>query len=315
MKPSNLTETIKTISKDRLDSYLTYFNLTSYEECLGLYLWNDALSSSFFKLISIFEISFRNTIHKELSHLFNSHRNQGNAFDNDWYEHLITNGDLHKNSEKLIRKITHLKSRGRRGRVTLIAKSPVPHPNKVISSQSFGFWGGIIENTPNVNWKKVFYNGLKGHFAQSDSYWTKNAIDDFIERLSEINEIRNRIAHHEPIWKFTEIKHYRTKSVIYPAAASPDESLNRMLTLNSRMVRILGWISEDRKNDYLNSHYKRHFDWLISQRAINTYKALSNRNTMPLTQAKRRLNSLIKKQECVEIIHKQNITTIIPGIT
>ncbi|MUK51428.1 hypothetical protein GNP88_20265 [Aliivibrio fischeri] len=55
------------------------------EKCLGLYLWNDALSASFFKLISIFEVALRNTIHRELSHQFNTHRQQGHVFDNDWW--------------------------------------------------------------------------------------------------------------------------------------------------------------------------------------------------------------------------------------
>lgn len=314
MLPSNVSETVTHISKDRLDSYRNYFNLISDEECLGLYLWNDALSSSFFKLVSIFEVSLRNTIHKELSRQFNTNRTQGSAFDNDWYEHLITNNYVNEISKKHIRKATHIKTRTRR-KATLIPKRPVTSPGKVIASQSFGFWGGLIENTTsNVDWKSVLFNGLKGHFASNITYWTQSSIDDFIERLSEVNELRNRIAHHEPIWKFTEIKHHRTKTIIYSAATNPSESLTRMMTLNSRICRILGWISEDRKNDYLNSHYKRHFDWLVSQQAIDTYKFLSNRETIKLTKAKRNLNNIFNKHKIIEIVGKDQILTIIPGV-
>ena len=114
MKPSNISETINTISSDRLNSYRNYFNLKSDEECLGVYLWNDALSASFFKLISIFEVALRNTIHRELSRHFEAYRHQGHVFDNDWYEHLIAKNHLHPKTIELIRKVTHLKSRRRK---------------------------------------------------------------------------------------------------------------------------------------------------------------------------------------------------------
>lgn len=42
MKHSNLPDTILTLSQNRLESYRTYFNLSTDEECLGVYLWNDS---------------------------------------------------------------------------------------------------------------------------------------------------------------------------------------------------------------------------------------------------------------------------------
>ena len=51
MKHSNLPDTILTLSQNRLESYRTYFSLNTDEECLGVYLWNDSLSSAFFKII------------------------------------------------------------------------------------------------------------------------------------------------------------------------------------------------------------------------------------------------------------------------
>ncbi|EGR09384.1 hypothetical protein VCHE48_1421 [Vibrio cholerae HE48] len=306
MKPNNISETINTISSDRLNSYRNYFSLASDEECLGVYLWNDALSASFFKLISIFEVALRNTIHRELSRQFEANRQQGHVFDNDWYEHLIAQNHLHPNTIDLIRKVTHLKSRRRR----LVAKHPIPTPGKVIAAQSFGFWSFLITHTVGnntVDWKNVLFNGLKGHFAVHSTYWTQDAIDDFLNRLSQVNELRNRIAHHEPIWKFTEIKHHRSNTVIYPAASTPEESMQRMRTLNDRICRLLGWISEDRKNDYLESHYKAHFDWLTSLEALNVYKSLSYSKMLTPTQAKRQFNSIIKSSKVYEIVGKRGV--------
>ncbi|WP_216643773.1 Abi family protein [Vibrio sp. B1Z05] len=319
MKPNNITETINTISSDRLNSYRSYFHLNSDEECLGLYLWNDALSASFFKLISIFEVALRNTIHRELSHQFNAHRQQGHAFDNDWYEYLITLGQLKPKTVDMIRKVTHFQSRGRgrRNRNQLIAKNPAPTPGKVIAAQSFGFWGFLINDTSSnnsIDWQSALFKGLKGHFALHSTYWSQNALEDFLMRLSQVNELRNRIAHHEPIWKFTQIKHYRTNQEIYPAASTPEESIQRMKTLNERLCRILGWVSEDRKNDYLDSHYKSYFDWLTSIEALDVYKSLSYSNILTPAQAKRRFNGIVKSSKVHEIIGKRGIVTILPGV-
>ncbi len=316
MKPNNISETINTISSDRLNSYRNYFNLTSDEECLGLYLWNDALSASFFKLISIFEVALRNTIHRELSHQFNARRQQGHAFDNDWYEYLITQNQLKPKTVNLIRNVTHLPSRGRR-RSQPVPKNPVPTPGKVIAAQSFGFWGFLINDTSlngSIDWQSALFNGLKGHFALHSTYWSQNALDDFLMRLSQVNELRNRIAHHEPIWKFTQIRHHRTNQEIYPAASTPEESIQRMKTLNDRLCRILGWVSEDRKNDYLNSHYKAHFDWLTSLEALSVYKSLTYSNILTPSQAKRRFNGIVKSSKVHEIVGKRGIVTILPGI-
>ncbi|MGR5096082.1 Abi family protein [Vibrio maritimus] len=317
MKPNNITETINTISTDRLNSYRSYFQLTTDHECLGLYLWNDALSSSFFKLISIFEVALRNTIHRELSHQFNMYKGQGNVFDNDWYEHLIAQSHVRPHTVKLIQNVTHMPSRGRRNQYRLVRKTPVPTPGKVIAAQSFGFWGALIKHTSDnrsIDWQVALYHGLKGHFAQHASYWSRASFDDFLLRLSQVNELRNRIAHHEPIWKFTEIKHRTTHQVIYPAASSPAESLERMRALNKRICRLLGWVSEDRKDDYLNSHYKAQFDWLTTSAALNAYKSMSYCDTLSRTQAKRRFNGIMKSSQIFEISDKNRVVTILPGI-
>ncbi|MDT1909048.1 CAAX protease, partial [Acinetobacter baumannii] len=79
------------------------------------------------------------------------------------------------------------------------------------------------------------------------SYWDKNTIDDLIIRLRQVLSLRNRIAHHEPLWKFTEILHEKSKVVIYESATTPSESISRMLTLNHRLCRLIGWISKDRR--------------------------------------------------------------------
>ncbi|MCE6003395.1 Abi family protein [Acinetobacter junii] len=300
MRNSNLNSTIDTLSVERLDSYKSYFNLNSYDESLNLYLWNDALASCFFKLISIFEVAFRNMIHSELSRMYSNNRTQGNIFNNDWYIHLMNSGVLNPVSSNILKKTTHITRRG-----NLVPKNPAPIPGKVIAAQTFGFWIKVIETTSaSINWKNIFFNGLKGHFALHETYWDSSAIEDLLVRLEEVNELRNRIAHHEPLWKFTQIVQRRTGQVIYQSAYTPEDSILRMQTLNQRMCLLLGWISQDRRSDYESSYYKRHFDWFCREKTIEIYKNNNFYNSINLSKGKRDLSKLMKNSCLLELTHK-----------
>lgn len=260
--------------------------------------------------MSILEVSYRNALHRELSrNYFNHHLSNGTPFDNDWYEQLISNGLISsKQTIKQIRDVTHIQSKG-----ILIPRKKVPQPGDVIASQTFGFWIKLLECNPKIDWKNILFHALKDHFCNNASYWSQAAIDDLLVRLQEVNHLRNRIAHHEPIWKFKAKAHHKTGALIYQAATSPLDSISKMAILNDRLVRFLGWISEDRQTDYLRSHYKKQFDWLVRQEAIDVYKNLKQFQSLPLTSVKRQLNSLVKTQCSLEFIHKGSIATLIVG--
>ncbi|MBH8481874.1 Abi family protein, partial [Acinetobacter baumannii] len=301
------------LSSDRLKSYKLYFNLNSHEECIGVYLWNDALSTAFFKLLSIFEVAFRNMVHKELSCLYSTHKTQGHIYDNDWYMYLMDQNILTYETQKILKKMTHMKKKVK-GVPTLVPKTNnPPTPGKVIANQTFGFWVKLIELHPAIDWSEVFFKGFKDHFAVNKSYWDKNAIDDLIIRLRQVLSLRNRIAHHEPLWKFTEILHEKSKVVIYESATTPSESISRMLTLNHRLCRLIGWISKDRRDDYLSSSYKRHFDWFCQESTIEIYKNYSYMRELPLSRAKREFRRLLKISCLIEIKHQHGGMVISRG--
>lgn len=308
MLPLNLPSTISTLSQDRIKSYKSYFGLTTDEEAFGLYLWNDQLSASFFKLVSILEVTLRNALHRELSREYYQFRTQGSAFDNDWYEHLInTNVITDYGTIKQIRETTH------RTQKNQYKPKQGIKPGDVIAAQTFGFWHKLLEKNKRIQWQNILYHSLKDHFRLHPTYWSQQAIDDLLIRLQEVNTLRNRIAHHEPIWKFKGKTHHKTHVPIYQSATTPSDSISQMKVLNERLVRLLSWFSEDRKNDYLLSHYKRHFDWLVRVETIDIYKTLKPVKKMTLSAAKRELKSVLTNREFMEISHKDNCATIIVG--
>ena len=316
MKHSNLPDTILTLSQNRLESYRTYFSLNTDEECLGVYLWNDSLSSAFFKIIGIFEIAFRNMLHRELSSLFYAHRTQGTLFDNDWYNHLASSGIINQQTISILKKTTHHKVSVRAGSTpTSQPKNPPPLPGKVVSAQTIGFWIKLIETTrTSIDWKTVFFKGFKGHFARYPSYWNTRSVDDLLIRLEQVAELRDRVAHHEPLWKFTEIVHPISGQQIYPFAQNPSESILRMSTLHHRLTILLGWISQDRKNDYLHSHYSKNFNWLCREETIENFKKISTTPKFSISITKRNLSKILKNNSIFEITSKNSSMLIFKNV-
>lgn len=231
------------ISHPRLSSYRRFFGTTSDAEALGLYSWNDELSAALFRVVSIVEIVLRNQFHKGLSrHL----GHVGSSGSKDWYNYLA----LPQLSYNKIRSITHTKNHGH-----WLPKNPVPSPDDVVSKLTFGFWPHLLDTThlttgAPVPWGAVLVDVLPGHRQSQVSHWNKQKHqDEFFGRMDLCNELRNRIAHHEPVWKLGPLmKEMRPRpnklmTQALPAPTTPSDSLMRLQLLYARLVELLGWLS------------------------------------------------------------------------
>ena len=158
------------ITRERLS---TYVNTTATEaEALALYELNSDLSSSIFKVVGSFEIVFRNAVAKAATNQFNTA---------DWYQcHKFTSAlscRLHGRIQDVCGWL------GRRG-------LPV-HPGRVISELNFHFWVALHERQyEHTFWTRFLRNiwpeGQRRSEVHSD--------------LIKIKNLRNRIAHHEPVF-------------------------------------------------------------------------------------------------------------------
>lgn len=146
-------------------------------KAIRLYHYNIKLSGRMFAVINMFEIILRNSIDKHYQSYFS---------DPDWMIHQIGTGKMFSESELEISQ----KSKE-------LIKDKKYSPDRMVSSFMMGFWtymftkrhykqGGktllqIFPNKPKGTTQKIVYS-----------------------ELSEIRELRNRIAHHEPICFDTE---------------------------------------------------------------------------------------------------------------
>lgn len=304
MQPANIHQTHMDISVARLSSYRTMFHGATDYELYGIYCWNEALSATLFRLISITEIVMRNRFHTALSLHLHSHHSVGRNDSNDWYKHISLSS---KSSDK-IRNETHFyhkKSKSWR------PKTRQPSANDVVSRMTFGFWPKLLD-VGGIPWGNLLPQIVPGHRYKEAKYWSVIKHQDaFYARMDLVNRIRNRIAHFEPVWKQGDMyeerraRHGSPKLAIkFHAPASPTEVILRLKLIHDRIAELLKWLSPDRYSDYMASYVESHFHWICSAEGLDAYKQLQPEVNMPMARFKRELNSLLTRQTMVTVSRK-----------
>lgn len=288
--PSNLDEALADISSHRLSSYKAFFHPSTDSALYGIYCWNDAISSRLMRLIGIVEITLRNRIHRELSQfVYTLGVSNGDKTSNDWYRFIIAN-----NSKPATLIIKELRKLTNQPVTNLISNVPA---NKIVANMTYGFWPRLfqIKNTatPSVSpipWDVIIPAIFPKHHQSLASYWAvQHHQDQLFKRLELIGELRNRIAHFEPIWKFKALKsewintNLHPVVVISPAPVNSDEAIARLQLTYRKISQVLHWLSKDRAADYMQSENHLCLDWLLSKEALEEYINIGPKRTYRLS--------------------------------
>lgn len=177
MDKSTFESIEKSISPKRLAVYKA--DGASNETALARYIYNIELSKSLYPIINIFEVTLRNSIDKALETFFNVP---------DWSSAIpLTQTELMMIDEAKIK----IKKKGKE----------YSH-SRLVSELTLGFWVALMgKKYNNQNFQffiiKHIFHGCSSK-QKSSSAMQKN--------LAEIRFIRNRIAHHERISHWTDLK-------------------------------------------------------------------------------------------------------------
>ncbi len=179
---------IRLISAERFNAYRISDD-ENENAVINRYLWNAQLCSAFYVPLHFVEIGLRNSLFNSISERYGQ----------DW---LIKN-ILHEREQNSTNDaISELKKRN----------EPC-HTGKIIAELSFGFWGSLLyqkydapsfkDKTKAVFWPYC----IKNSFPYMHSHFrTRRHIEKKIEK---IKRFRNRIFHHEPIWKTNLNENYK----------------------------------------------------------------------------------------------------------
>lgn len=231
---------VKTLSSSRISTYQNN-NLCdgSEEQSLGLYVWNKQLSGLFYPVLQVLEISLRNAINtayiedkeSEIESNFPPAQweQEKSKIDLFWFKNCYTR----QNNSIAYSQIQKAES-------DLIRDNKQITVNNLIAKLTFGFWVHMTDRNHRSNsnpasppiialWpkltNKVFPFALDGNNAHL-------TINNISTKLFEINVLRNRIAHHEPIWK--------TDSIY-----DSDNAINNIIKQYNLCLQVIGWINPD----------------------------------------------------------------------
>lgn len=240
--PANVPGLIAAISAPRLGSYRKFFQPQTDEELLGIYRWHEDLCAAFSRNLKWVEVVLRNRFHKALSRRYGT---SAVGSSRDWYHHLR----LSSHSRESVRKITHSQTGQRR--------QPAPSPDDVVAKQTLGFWPALLDvekdlHDARIAWGDILIEVVPGHRQNSAAYWRVQAHRDALfARLDLCKYLRNRIAHHEPIWKQGALyeesrpRQRRPIALVAPAPRTPAEAVLRLQLQHDRVMDLLHWLSPE----------------------------------------------------------------------
>ena len=149
--------------------FATYREFDSDAAALQRYTWNTAVSAAFYGPLQTLEVALRNAVHDVMS------TNHGARWFED--EQLLRSNDRHIVDQT----IQHLHNRSKQ-----------PTAGRVVAELPFRFWVALFANPYDTTiWRtdlhRIFTPRVKD----------RRGLHDTLDRL---RTLRNRIAHHEPIF-------------------------------------------------------------------------------------------------------------------
>ncbi|RZI40373.1 hypothetical protein EGT07_23815 [Herbaspirillum sp. HC18] len=308
MRPALPTIFEQAISKPRLDSYRQYFRPRNIDEAIGIYMWNSELSACISTLLAYFEIALRNNIHQAMSQFYS----RGASSSIHWYDTIRASLKL-----GTVSKIDEVRYEGPPKNRRL--RSPAPGPDEIVSRVSFGFWPGVLSTIDPRYADQILPHIFRHHPLNANpADWnvapTRKAALAFIY---ELNIFRNRLAHHEPLWKFGAVKDtsVRPPVVILPASTNHADSIARFQHLLALFDNALNSLNQDLHADLLQSSWRNKLEYLLSPRGFARYKSIRHcprPASVTPTDFRRSFSFIVKDNQPVRIKRANAIGLFIP---
>ena len=203
---------INELARARLSSYLTPLGNTQTKDSTKAHFLLNDISQHFYVPLQLIEITLRNKINHHVT------QKLGRA---NWYDLLPAT----RISQDMVTEAKRLAA-------VEVTTRPVSSDD-VVCRLMFGFWAYMLD-TPYRNsadqqryiwsqhdFKKVFDGAPPGI-----------TIGLVMQRLKNINDLRNRLFHHEPVWRAPKVK-------------SMEDAIGILRHKYADMIEVLQWMSPD----------------------------------------------------------------------
>ncbi|MGI2040164.1 Abi family protein [Shewanella frigidimarina] len=295
------------ISTPRLSTYKSLLKLKTDEHALRAYYWNKALSGALYPALQALEVTLRNALNEAVK---NAH--SGNYVNEDWwFEHIAKDVQDTKIRKMHANKSKHwIKADGNGGvkrkkhsyfeqQVLKVQKdlrnegrTPIRHDD-VLSRLMFGFWCGLLgSDFEDVTNKTLLWPNLLGDVFPNTP---KNPKRIRIEKsLNRIKDLRNRLSHHEPIWKFYHLLPDGSSDYTKPIGGLT-ASLALLEKSYDDILEFIRWISQDRYDAFVDAKLDIEFRKLCTSDGFYSYVDKSKvENTIGRSRFKREAHKHVR---------------------
>jgi len=310
------------ISTERLKIYSDILKIKP-DDAIGGYNWNKSLSSAMQPLMHCLEITLRNSIdyairnnpppgaiglwHTDKRWIFDLPRyigdrafiRQGKRYKYDSQGRPLNGkqGTSLKYDKRVWEETcTHKVGK----RITNEGKTKTPE--RIIAGLDFGFWTNILNDTyeePRTN--KLLWPHLLPYVFPHAPPGTKR--HEIARKFERIRILRNRLAHHEAIWKF-QYENVNGK----PDYSNPVYGLTASLSLLTRswkdMLEALYWISPNRHSSFLAEGHHLRFEALATTDGLSSF--ISSSQISEKVNVRRSIRHLLRGIEQNKIIRITN---------
>lgn len=233
LSPEQIAALDRSITPTRMSTYLS---AASGDTLLAreLYLWDRAVSVGFLADLAILEVALRNAMSAQLERKWGA----------EWYAN--TNVPLDDRSSSALntawRRISGPKT-----------------PGKLVAQCTFGFWRGLLDKGDHVGkeprrvrcdyevlWRGVLDRSFPGGREQARIDGRRWNREYALAVISRINDLRNRVAHHEPLVNGFPLSGQRTRVSAQAAyedllrlAAMLDRELHSLIEATSQVPGLL----------------------------------------------------------------------------
>lgn len=182
-KNNELTDLPSVFSAPRFATYLQATG-SDRDKALALYRWNLQLSAAFFVPLQVCEVGVRNGVVEAVASVHGQNWHLAHGFQRS----LISSGPYNQRAE-LIREA------GRQ-----------PTAGKVVAELKFVFWQHMFTARHDSRiWNSHLLTFFPNVPAGKANYENRG---DIYDKLEKVRKLRNRIAHHEPIFKNNNLDDY-----------------------------------------------------------------------------------------------------------
>ena len=159
-------------SSQRLEKYINLYN-GDVTKVAAHFKANIALSESLYTSLSVFEVTLRNALSKELERMMGR---------KDWYSVFPSNPALKSLTSEVTVAIRHISQRGE-----------MVSPDKIIAELTFGFWVTLL----NSEYELSLWKSLRLAFPHMPKKDRKRK--NVSSPCNALRKLRNRVFHHESI--------------------------------------------------------------------------------------------------------------------